>query len=138
MNRSLWNSNEDLPREYKKKLHQGNGWEAGSIRYAGIPEDRLAPQLNFIDSITLISFFLVPDPHINSISRTDSIKSLISKDLAPFKKYSELGRNISMMMSHIVYPSLDEKSLPASFSISVFCSCKYFNASAGAISSVDL
>lgn len=84
----------------------GYSYSNGLLKAGIIPTAKHFPGLGGIKS----------DPHFKSIVRTDSIKTLISRDLVPFKKYAELGPNTSVMLSHIVYPALDEKSLPASFS----------------------
>ncbi len=84
----------------------GYSYSEGLLRAGVIPTGKHFPGLGPINS----------DPHSNSVVRSEPIKSLLTNDFAPFKKFAELGPNTSMMMSHVIYPSLDEQSIPASFS----------------------
>ncbi|MGE5085821.1 MAG: glycoside hydrolase family 3 protein [Bacillota bacterium] len=59
---------------------------------------------------------LKADPHASVVSNSSTISTLKKKDLVPFEGYSSLGTNIAVMLSHSIYPALDESREPASFS----------------------
>ncbi|MEK2689406.1 glycoside hydrolase family 3 protein [Bdellovibrio sp. GT3] len=56
------------------------------------------------------------DPHNVVVNNVSSESSLKAKDLIPFEGYSSLGSNVAVMLSHSIYPALDPKREPASFS----------------------
>ena len=59
---------------------------------------------------------LKADPHATVVNNSASISALKKKDLIPFAGYSSLGTNIAVMLSHSIYPALDDSREPASFS----------------------
>jgi beta-N-acetylhexosaminidase len=56
------------------------------------------------------------DPHSSIVKNNSSIDSLRDRDLVPFQGYTGLGKNIAIMLSHSIFPSLDPSGEPASFS----------------------
>jgi beta-N-acetylhexosaminidase len=56
------------------------------------------------------------DPHSTIVKNNASFNSLRDRDLIPFQGYTGLGRNIALMLSHSIFPSLDPSGEPASFS----------------------
>lgn len=59
---------------------------------------------------------LKADPHAVVVNNSATISDLKKKDLIPFAGYSSLGKNIAVMLSHSIYPALDNSREPASFS----------------------
>lgn len=59
---------------------------------------------------------LKADPHLHVVKNTASKEVLMERDLRPFREYSKMGKNIAVMLSHFIYPALDESEEPASFS----------------------
>lgn len=59
---------------------------------------------------------LAEDPHLKVVTNNVSFQSLKDKDLKPFASYATLGSPIAVMLSHFIYPALDESGEPASFS----------------------
>jgi beta-N-acetylhexosaminidase len=59
---------------------------------------------------------LTSDPHYSVVINNESSDSLWKKDLLAYQEYFKLGQNIAVMLSHLVYPSLDPGGEPASFS----------------------
>ncbi len=84
----------------------GKAYSAGLLKSYVIPTAKHFPGLGDQDQ----------DPHLVSITRQESFKNIINKDLFPFKKYSELQGEKAIMLSHMIYPQLDENKVPASFS----------------------
>lgn len=56
------------------------------------------------------------DPHTAVVENHATLEDMKKKDLLPFMGYAALGQNIAVMMSHLIYPGLDEGREPASFS----------------------
>lgn len=56
------------------------------------------------------------DPHFGVVQNLASLESLQNIDLKPYKAYSELGGQVAVMLSHLIYPALDASREPASFS----------------------
>ncbi len=56
------------------------------------------------------------DPHVTVVASKKSADELRKVDMRPFVEYSRLGPQSAMMMSHLIYPTLDPESEPASFS----------------------
>lgn len=99
----------------------------GARSYGSDP--RLVGDMGFYFSKGLIRNGVVPtakhfpgtgsttiDPHYNSSISAFSEKELNEKHLPPFQTYSKLGIFSAVMVSHSVYPSLDESGKPAVFS----------------------
>lgn len=59
---------------------------------------------------------LKADPHVSVVQNTSSLESLKAKDLKPYEAYSSLGDRVAVMLSHLIYPALDNTREPASFS----------------------
>ena len=59
---------------------------------------------------------IIGDPHHAIVKNENSLESLQQHDLRPFQEYSQLGDEIAIMLSHFIYPALDEAGEPASFS----------------------
>ncbi len=87
----------------------GSSYSLGLIKSKVIPTAKHFPGLG--DS--------VDDPHNVTVKRTDSTKKLLENDLVPFKMFSALDGEKAIMLSHMIYPQLDESSQPASFSKSI-------------------
>ncbi len=84
----------------------GSAYSAGLLKNHVVPTAKHFPGLG--DT--------VDDPHLSSIVRKDSAKSLLENDLVPFKMYSQLEGEKAIMLSHMIYPQLDDSLLPAPFS----------------------
>lgn len=56
------------------------------------------------------------DPHLRVVENRTSLNRLYTKDLLPYRGYSQLGSGVAVMLSHYIYPALDESREPASFS----------------------
>ena len=87
----------------------GSSYSLGLIKNKVIPTAKHFPGLG--DS--------VDDPHNVTVKRMDSTKKLLENDLVPFKMFSALDGEKAIMLSHMIYPQLDETSQPASFSKSI-------------------
>ncbi|MFS4458909.1 glycoside hydrolase family 3 protein [Bdellovibrio sp. HCB2-146] len=59
---------------------------------------------------------LALDPHQVIVENAATSVSLRERDLVPYQAYAELGRPVAVMLSHLLYPSLDPSREPASFS----------------------
>ncbi|WP_291516589.1 glycoside hydrolase family 3 protein [Bdellovibrio sp. ArHS] len=59
---------------------------------------------------------LKADPHVSVVLNNSSLEDLKRTDLKPFMAYTQLGENIALMLSHLIYPALDPAREPASFS----------------------
>ncbi|WP_374076495.1 glycoside hydrolase family 3 protein [Bdellovibrio bacteriovorus] len=59
---------------------------------------------------------LKADPHVSVVQNTSTLESLKEKDLKPYEAYSSLGERVAVMLSHLIYPALDNSREPASFS----------------------
>ncbi|AHZ85644.1 Beta-hexosaminidase [Bdellovibrio bacteriovorus] len=59
------------------------------------------------------------DPHLTIVKNSASLEEMKKRDLIPFTGYSKIGANIAVMMSHLIYPGLDEDLEPASFSTKI-------------------
>lgn len=59
---------------------------------------------------------LKADPHHKVVENRNSLDRLYSKDLLPYKGYAQLGPGVAVMLSHYIYPALDDSKEPASFS----------------------
>ncbi len=59
---------------------------------------------------------LKADPHFKVVENNSSLDSIYKKDLEPYRGYSALGPAAAIMLSHYIYPALDDKKEPASFS----------------------
>lgn len=59
---------------------------------------------------------LKADPHVSVVRNSSTLQSLKEKDLKPYEAYTKLGNKIAVMLSHLIYPSLDDSREPASFS----------------------
>jgi beta-N-acetylhexosaminidase len=62
---------------------------------------------------------VIKDPHSVVVENNSSATVLHERDLVPFKRFAELGPASAVMMSHIVYPALDDTREPASFSTKI-------------------
>lgn len=56
------------------------------------------------------------DPHLAVVKNTSTLEQMKKRDLVPFMGYAALGRHTAVMMSHLIYPGLDQGTEPASFS----------------------
>ena len=56
------------------------------------------------------------DSHSNLVTRITSMDDFLATDLKPFQKFSELGPESAVMVSHLSYPVLDPNNVPALFS----------------------
>ncbi|WP_415063644.1 glycoside hydrolase family 3 protein [Bdellovibrio sp.] len=56
------------------------------------------------------------DPHVGIVQNLSSFEALKTQDLKPYEAYSSLGKNVAVMLSHLIYPALDDTREPASFS----------------------
>jgi beta-N-acetylhexosaminidase len=56
------------------------------------------------------------DPHAALATRITSLDDFYATDLKPFQKFSTLGPNSAIMLSHLSYPVLDPSNVPALFS----------------------
>ncbi|WII73036.1 glycoside hydrolase family 3 protein [Bdellovibrio sp. 22V] len=59
---------------------------------------------------------LKADPHTSVVQNTSSLEFLKNNDLRPYESYAKLGDRVALMLSHLIYPALDESREPASFS----------------------
>ncbi|XGC80849.1 glycoside hydrolase family 3 protein [Bdellovibrio bacteriovorus] len=59
---------------------------------------------------------LKADPHHSVVMNNTPLETLKNVDLKPFEAYADLGENIAVMLSHLIYPALDGSNEPASFS----------------------
>lgn len=59
---------------------------------------------------------LSTDPHTSITKRGITLSELEQADLVPFREFSKLGQNSTIMLSHIVYDQIDPSKTPASFS----------------------
>ncbi len=84
----------------------GSSYSLGLIKSKVVPTAKHFPGLG--DSID--------DPHNVTVKRTDSTKKLLENDLVPFKMFASVEGEKAIMLSHMIYPQLDESSQPASFS----------------------
>lgn len=58
---------------------------------------------------------LKSDPHFSSPESPVTKEQLLREQMVPFKNYSELFPS-ALMLSHVRYPNIDSKNVPASFS----------------------
>ncbi|QDK47273.1 glycoside hydrolase family 3 protein [Bdellovibrio sp. ZAP7] len=84
----------------------GTAYAKGLLRSKVIPTAKHFPGTGNIKA----------DPHSTIVNNAASENDLKKKDLVPFEGYSSLGTNVAVMLSHSIYPALDPKRLPASFS----------------------
>ncbi len=56
------------------------------------------------------------DSHSSLVTRITSMDDMLTTDLKPFEKFSELGPESAVMVSHLSYPVLDPANVPALFS----------------------
>lgn len=56
------------------------------------------------------------DSHSALVTRITSLDDMLTTDLKPFEKFSELGPESAVMVSHLSYPVLDSANVPALFS----------------------
>jgi beta-N-acetylhexosaminidase len=56
------------------------------------------------------------DPHKKTVENKVSAQTLFDRDLKPFEDFAKLGPNTAIMLSHLVYPSLDPTKTPATLS----------------------
>lgn len=84
----------------------GTAYAKGLLRSRVIPTAKHFPGTGNIKA----------DPHSTIVNNVASESDLKKKDLVPFEGYSSLGTNVAVMLSHSIYPSLDPKKVPASFS----------------------
>ncbi|UYL10572.1 glycoside hydrolase family 3 protein [Bdellovibrio sp. SKB1291214] len=84
----------------------GTAYAKGLLRSKVIPTAKHFPGTGNIKA----------DPHSTIVNNIASESDLKKKDLVPFEGYSSLGTNVAVMLSHSIYPSLDPKKVPASFS----------------------
>ena len=61
----------------------------------------------------------VADPHKIVSKNSESKESIFRTDIVPFLEFIKLKEKTAIMMSHFIYPSLDKKNIPASFSRSI-------------------
>lgn len=59
---------------------------------------------------------LLDDPHLKVAENRTPLKELYAKDLLPYRGFSTVGPTSAVMLSHFIYPSLDDSKEPASFS----------------------
>ncbi len=59
------------------------------------------------------------DPHKSISKNFESKESIFKTDLVPFLEFIKLKERTAIMMSHFIYPSLDKKNIPASFSAAI-------------------
>lgn len=55
------------------------------------------------------------DPHLSIVRRSTPASELLAKDFLPFRKFSGIFPS-GLMISHLVYPALDVRALPGTFS----------------------
>jgi len=56
------------------------------------------------------------DSHHSLVTRITSLEDFYATDLKPFEKFSSLGPQTAIMLSHFSYPVLDSSNVPAVFS----------------------
>jgi len=86
--------------------------ELGSAYSKGLLKARVIPTAKHFPG----AGDLRADPHLSIVQNTSSLEKLKSHDLKPYEAYARLGKNTALMLSHLIYPALDEKREPASFS----------------------
>lgn len=59
---------------------------------------------------------LAGDPHHQVVQNNSSLETLTNIDLRPYREYVKLGDRVAVMLSHLIYPALDNSGEPASFS----------------------
>lgn len=84
----------------------GAAYSQGLLKARVIPTAKHFPGAGNINS----------DPHLGVVQNLNSLESLKAKDLKPYEAYIKLGDRIALMLSHFIYPALDESREPASFS----------------------
>lgn len=84
----------------------GTAYSRGLLRARVIPTAKHFPGTGSLNS----------DPHVKVVRNLSSYSQLQERDLKPFVAYAELSENSAMMLSHLIYPSLDRSGEPASFS----------------------
>lgn len=84
----------------------GSAYSMGLLKNNVIPTAKHFPGLGDIPQ----------DPHLVSIVRQNSTKELVEKDFFPFKTYAKINGEKAIMLSHMIYPQLDDRKVPASFS----------------------
>lgn len=78
----------------------------------GLVESGVLPTAKHFPGMTSISL----DPHQELISSSRSSDQFRKVDVVPYLKYFELGPMTAVMMSHLIYPSLDPAKIPAIYS----------------------
>lgn len=56
------------------------------------------------------------DPHLSLIKKKMTKQTLLKNHIYPYRRFAKLSADISIMVSHISYPDLDESGVPATFS----------------------
>lgn len=84
----------------------GVAYSRGLLRARVIPTAKHFPGTGSLEA----------DPHDKVAANSASENSLRANDLKPYELYSGLGGNAAIMLSHYIYPALDESREPASFS----------------------
>lgn len=84
----------------------GTAYSRGLLRARVIPTAKHFPGTGSLNS----------DPHIKVVRNLSSYSEMQERDLKPFVAYAVLSENSAMMLSHLIYPSLDNSGEPASFS----------------------
>ena len=84
----------------------GVAYSRGLLRSRVIPTAKHFPGTGNLDL----------DPLQVIVENASTSVSLRERDLVPYKAYSQLGKPIAIMLSHLLYPGLDPSREPASFS----------------------
>lgn len=84
----------------------GLAYSHGLLKARVIPTAKHFPGVGSINS----------DPHLGVVLNPASLETLKKTDLKPYESYIKLGDKIALMLSHFIYPALDESREPASFS----------------------
>lgn len=84
----------------------GVAYSQGLLKARVLPTAKHFPGVGSINS----------DPHLGVVQNPSSLETLKKTDLKPYESYIKLGDKIALMLSHFIYPALDESKEPASFS----------------------
>lgn len=59
------------------------------------------------------------DPHLSVVKKSMDRESLLNHHVKPYRSFAKLSTNTAIMISHVVYPEIDNSGLPATFSKSI-------------------
>jgi beta-N-acetylhexosaminidase len=96
------------------RAYSGDAERVSSLGNAfaqGLSEGKVLPVAKHFPGIGPVQ----NDPHLTIVRRSTPASELLAKDFLPFRKFSSIYPS-GLMISHLVYPALDIRGLPGTFS----------------------